>query len=63
VGETVVTEGGDRLREGAQVLLPSPAGAPPAAASKAPGAPGAPRSGSGGQHRRNHGKPQQPQQQ
>jgi multidrug efflux system membrane fusion protein len=46
-GEIVVTEGGDRLREGAQVILPSstpaPAdanGAQPAAKPRTPGAPG-----------------------
>jgi multidrug efflux system membrane fusion protein len=37
VGESVVTEGGDRLRDGAQVLLPQAAGAGPAAAEKNPG--------------------------
>jgi membrane fusion protein, multidrug efflux system len=53
-GEMVVTEGGDRLRDGAQVLLPG--AAPPAAAARAsggtrPGAPGAPP--------RTHAKPSQ----
>jgi len=38
-GETVVTEGGDRLRDGAQVLLPQAAGERPASAAKTP-APG-----------------------
>jgi multidrug efflux system membrane fusion protein len=54
VGEIVVTEGGDRLRDGAEVLLPS--GTPaPAAGARPPGAPpgsappGAP--GSRGSHR------------
>ena len=56
VGEVVVTEGGDRLRDGAQVLLPG-AAAPGAAAHPAGGAPpGAP--GSPGPHRpRNRAKP------
>jgi multidrug efflux system membrane fusion protein len=45
VGEIVVTEGGDRLRDGAQVVLPTPKG--PAATAQprgtaGPGAPGAP---------------------
>ena len=52
VGEIVVTEGGDRLRDGAQVVLPTPKG--PAAAAQPPGtagpvAPGSP--GSPGAHR------------
>jgi multidrug efflux system membrane fusion protein len=49
VGEIVVTEGGDRLRDGAQVVLPTPKG--PAAAAQPPGTagPGAP--GSPGAHR------------
>jgi len=53
VGDMVVTEGGDRLREGAQVLLP---GAAPAAAAHPPGGakPGAP-----GAHRSRHPKPPQ----
>jgi membrane fusion protein, multidrug efflux system len=58
-GELVVTEGGDRLRDGAQVLLPAAAapvaGArPPAGARPAtPGSPGTP-----GSHRpRTHAKP------
>ena len=61
VGEMVVTEGGDRLRDGAPVQLPSAAG-PAAAAHASDGArpggapPGSP--GSPGQHRpRNHPKP------
>jgi len=61
VGEVVVTEGGDRLRDGAQVQLPSATG--PAAAAHPPGSaqpadarPGSP--GSPGQRRpRNHPKP------
>jgi membrane fusion protein, multidrug efflux system len=45
-GEVVVTEGGDRLRDGAQVQLPNAApapaaGAPPAGKPAAPGTPGA----------------------
>jgi membrane fusion protein, multidrug efflux system len=44
-GEVVVTEGGDRLRDGAQVQLPNAAsapaaGAPPAGKPAAPGTPG-----------------------
>jgi multidrug efflux system membrane fusion protein len=65
VGEIVVTEGGDRLRDGAEVQLPGAAGPSDAAhppggarpggarAGEAPGSPGSP-----GQHRpRNHPKP------
>jgi multidrug efflux system membrane fusion protein len=55
VGEVVVTEGGDRLRDGAQVLLPG--AAPPARAAPPPGGakPGTP-----GAHRsRTHPKPPQ----
>ena len=57
-GEIVVTEGGDRLREGAQVTLPnsSPAsakGAQPAPGTAAPGTPGARHGGKG------RGKPPQ----
>jgi multidrug efflux system membrane fusion protein len=62
VGEMVVTEGGDRLRDGAEVQLPSAAAAasaaahPPDGARPGGGAPGRP--GSPGQHRpRNHPKP------
>jgi membrane fusion protein, multidrug efflux system len=40
-GEVVVTEGGDRLRDGAQVILPNSAPAP-AAGAKPPGKPGDP---------------------
>src|SRR5271165_2522831 len=44
-GEVVVTEGGDRLRDGAQIILP---GAPAAAGAARPaGTPGAGKSGSG----------------
>jgi len=39
-GELVVTEGGDRLRDGAQVMLPQAAAAGPASAVKAPGTQG-----------------------
>ncbi len=63
-GEVVVTEGGDRLRDGAQVQLPGAAapGARPRAAGGAtpasPGAPGTP--GAPGSHRsRSHTKPPQ----
>jgi multidrug efflux system membrane fusion protein len=55
VGEMVVTEGGDRLREGAQVQLPG-AAPPNGAAHPAGGAkPGAP----GTRHSRTHPKPPQ----
>jgi multidrug efflux system membrane fusion protein len=58
-GEIVVTEGGDRLRDGAQVQLPNATPAP-AAAAHAPGGarsatPGAP----GTHHPRTHPKPSQ----
>jgi multidrug efflux system membrane fusion protein len=60
-GEVVVTEGGDRLREGAQVTLPSsaPVAAPAAGnATAQPGKPGAP--GTPGARRgRSRGKPPQ----
>jgi multidrug efflux system membrane fusion protein len=55
-GEVVVTEGGDRLRDGAEVQLPDTAA--PAATAQPPGnaQPGAP--GSPGPHRpRNRPKP------
>jgi multidrug efflux system membrane fusion protein len=61
-GEVVVTEGGDRLRDGAQVTLPSSA-APPAAPGNGtaqpgkPGVPGTP----GARHARSRGKPPQSQ--
>jgi multidrug efflux system membrane fusion protein len=62
-GDIVVTEGGDRLREGAHVQLPTPAPAAAGAAAPAPGAaqpPGKP--GTPGAHRgRPRGKPPQPQ--
>jgi multidrug efflux system membrane fusion protein len=60
-GEMVVTEGGDRLREGAEVVLPDAAakpaaGARPAAAPAGDAAPATP--GSRGAHRpRTHNKP------
>jgi multidrug efflux system membrane fusion protein len=57
-GEVVVTEGGDRLRDGAPVQLPNSAPAPAAGAQPAdkPAAPGKP----GGRHGRGGGKPPQP---
>jgi membrane fusion protein, multidrug efflux system len=58
IGEVVVTEGGDRLRDGAQVLLPDAAG--PGSAAHPPGtaAPGAPPS-TGPRRPRAHAKPSQ----
>jgi membrane fusion protein, multidrug efflux system len=55
VGEVVVTEGGDRLRDGAQVLLPNstPAAAPGTPTTDKPGAPAAP----GARHGKGRGKP------
>jgi multidrug efflux system membrane fusion protein len=47
-GEQVVTEGGDRLRDGAKVQLPQAAAAAPAAGPKPTGQARA----SGGQHRK-----------
>ncbi len=60
-GEIVVTEGGDRLREGAQVTLPDSAPvAAPAKAAAQPGKPGTP--GTPGARRgRSRGKPPQSQ--
>jgi membrane fusion protein, multidrug efflux system len=62
VGEIVVTEGGDRLRDGAPVVLPSATPAPAAGARPAagahPGAPGTPGT-PGAHHPRTHAKPQQ----
>lgn len=54
-GEVVVTEGGDRLRDGAQVLLPNSAPAPAAGVQPTdkPGAPAAP----GARHGKGRGKP------
>jgi membrane fusion protein, multidrug efflux system len=59
-GDIVVTEGADRLREGAQVTLP---GSSPAPAANAPGQPGKPGTPGkpGGRGGRSHGKPPQPQ--
>ena len=70
-GEVVVTEGGDRLRDGAQVQLPGAAppaaGAPPPGKTQRgkgrsgdvqPGTPGAAAS-PGSQHSRAHPKPSQ----
>jgi len=48
-GDTVVTEGGDRLRDGATVILP------PAAAARAPAATGTSAEGGAGHHRRPQG--------
>jgi membrane fusion protein, multidrug efflux system len=57
VGDVVVTAGGDRLRDGAEVLLPG-AAAPAAAAHPPAGAkPGAP--GGSGSHKRTRTKPSQ----
>jgi multidrug efflux system membrane fusion protein len=57
VGEVVVTEGGDRLRDGAPVQLPSAAG-PAAAAHPSGAAPAGAPPGSPGTHRpRTHAKP------
>jgi membrane fusion protein, multidrug efflux system len=69
-GEVVVTEGGDRLRDGAQVLLPgaAAAGAPSRTAGGArpaspgtPGTPGTPAAAGtpGSHHSRSHAKPPQ----
>jgi len=55
-GEVVVTEGGDRLRDGAEVMLPAAASAP--AAAHPPGKPGAPAT-PGARRNRPHGKPPQ----
>jgi multidrug efflux system membrane fusion protein len=54
-GEVVVTEGGDRLRDGAQVQLPGPAPAP-AAGAQPPGKPGAPAT-PGARRGKGRGKP------
>ena len=54
-GDIVVTEGGDRLRDGATVLLPSAPGTPATAAPagrKPPGPPGA-----NGQHKHSRNAP------
>jgi multidrug efflux system membrane fusion protein len=55
LGELVVTDGGDRLRDGAEVTLPNATPAPGAAARP----PGGPRSGAPGSHKRPHTKPAQ----
>ena len=60
VGEVVVTEGGDRLRDGAQVQLPSSTPAPaagPQAAGKPPAAPGTPGARRGDGRGKGRGKP------
>jgi multidrug efflux system membrane fusion protein len=54
-GEVVVTEGGDRLRDGAEVLLPNAVS--PAAAARPPGGPPADKSGA--HRRRTQPKPSQ----
>jgi len=64
-GEVVVTEGGDRLRDGAQVQLPDAApasagGAAPAAGARPPGKPAAPGT-PGARRARPRGKPPQSQ--
>ena len=64
-GEVVVTEGGDRLRDGAQVQLPNSAPVPAHAAAPAAGAPPAGKPGAaakpGGRRGRGNGKPPQSQ--
>jgi multidrug efflux system membrane fusion protein len=55
LGELVVTDGGDRLRDGAEVTLPNATPASAAAANP----PGGPRSGASGGHKRPHPKPAQ----
>jgi membrane fusion protein, multidrug efflux system len=64
-GEVVVTEGGDRLRDGAQVQLPNSAPAPAHAAAPAAGAPPAGKPAAagkpGGRRGRGNGKPPQSQ--
>ncbi|MDP9008249.1 MAG: efflux RND transporter periplasmic adaptor subunit [Pseudomonadota bacterium] len=61
-GEVVVTEGGDRLRDGAQVQLPNSAPAPaPAANAQAPGKPAAPGTPGGRRGRPGGGRPPQSQ--
>jgi membrane fusion protein, multidrug efflux system len=59
-GETVVTEGGDRLRAGAQVQLPSSAPASAASAAQPPGKPATPAT-PGARRGRQRGKPPQSQ--
>jgi len=64
-GEVVVTEGGDRLRDGAQVQLPNSAAAPAHAAAPAAGPQPAAKPGAaakpGGRRGRGNGKPPQSQ--
>jgi multidrug efflux system membrane fusion protein len=60
-GDIVVTEGGDRLREGAQVTLPNSSPAPAATGPAQPGKPATPAGKPGGHGRRPGGKPPQPQ--
>ena len=64
-GEVVVTEGGDRLRDGAQVQLPNSAPVPAHASAPAAGAPPAGKPGAaakpGGRRGRGNGKPPQSQ--
>jgi multidrug efflux system membrane fusion protein len=55
LGELVVTDGGDRLREGAEVQLPGATPAPSAAARPSV----SPRTGAPGSHKRTHQKPAQ----
>jgi membrane fusion protein, multidrug efflux system len=55
LGELVVTDGGDRLRDGAEVTLPNATPAPGAATHPS----GGPRSGAPGSHKRPHTKPAQ----
>jgi multidrug efflux system membrane fusion protein len=55
LGELVVTDGGDRLRDGAEVTLPGATPAPSTAAHP----PGGTRSGTPGSHKRTHPKPAQ----
>ena len=55
LGELVVTDGGDRLRDGAEVQLPGATPAPSAAARP----PGATPTGTPGSHKRTHQKPAQ----
>jgi multidrug efflux system membrane fusion protein len=55
-GEVVVTEGGDRLRDGAQVQLPNSAAAPAAKGPPAAGKPGAPNT-PGARRGKGRGKP------
>jgi multidrug efflux system membrane fusion protein len=56
-GEVVVTEGGDRLRDGAQVQLPG--APPPAAAHASGGAPAGTPGSPGSHHPRTRPKPSQ----